>query len=291
MKRALILSGGGSRGAFQVGVCQYLKEKKWDPDLICGTSVGSINAVALGAGMPLDKMARIWTTHSTGNIFRPRIFRFFWNWLLKRPFQSLADTAPMRSLITRHLDMRALRHSRREVIITAVNMLSSRLRLFDHHEIGVEHVMASCAMPGLFPWQMIEGEPYWDGGMMANTPLFPAIARGAEEIVVVLLSPAGHTPVPLPGNAAAVGELALEHFLSGSYQGTRSVLNERQSVSNDSAARRPRITVVAPVRMLGLLSLIRFSPRQAHRLIREGYQCAQSQLQSLFTTDSGNHLL
>jgi len=284
LKRALILSGGGARGAFQVGVCQYLKECNWEPDLICGTSVGSINAVALGSGMPLEKIAAIWTSHSTRKIFRLRLWRFFWAWLWKKPFQPMADTAPMRSLISRHLDMRALRECRREVIITAVNMLSSRLRLFHRQEIEVEHVMASCAMPGLFPWQMIDGEPYWDGGMMANTPLFPAMERGADEIVVVLLSPAGHTPVPLPHNPAAVAELALEHFLGASYQ--RTCTHREPASSGCPEPAGPRIAVVAPSRMLGLFSLIHFSRRQAHRLIREGYQNARSQLETFMPSIS-----
>jgi len=62
MKKALILSGGGARGAFQIGVWQYLQDKGWDPDMICGTSVGAINAVAIGSGMPLAKLLDIWKT-------------------------------------------------------------------------------------------------------------------------------------------------------------------------------------------------------------------------------------
>ena len=50
MKKALILSGGGARGAFQVGVWQYLREINWTPDLICGTSIGAVNAAAIGSG-------------------------------------------------------------------------------------------------------------------------------------------------------------------------------------------------------------------------------------------------
>ncbi|MBF0574025.1 MAG: patatin-like phospholipase family protein, partial [Desulfamplus sp.] len=55
MKRALILSGGGSRGSFQVGVWRYLQEKQWYPDMICGTSIGAINAVAIGSGLTTEQ--------------------------------------------------------------------------------------------------------------------------------------------------------------------------------------------------------------------------------------------
>ena len=63
MSKALILSGGGARGAFQVGVMKYLEEMNWKPDLICGTSVGAINAVAYGSGMPMDRLISLWKAY------------------------------------------------------------------------------------------------------------------------------------------------------------------------------------------------------------------------------------
>ncbi|MFO7558480.1 MAG: hypothetical protein R6X10_06585 [Desulfobacterales bacterium] len=75
-------------------------------------------------------------------------------------------------------------------------------------------------MPILFPWQYVDGEPYWDGGVMANTPLFPALESGAEEIIVVMLSPVGHQLRKEPGNLMTAGELVFEHLLLGSCQST-----------------------------------------------------------------------
>ena len=140
--------------------------------------------------------------------------------------------------------------------------------------------MASSAMPILFPWQIIDGEPYWDGGLMANTPLAAALERGAEQIVVVLLSPVGHVRLPSPATVPAAAERVFEQFLLASFHQT---LRAREDRGRTLAGARPagaavRIATVAPSRMLGFRSLLNFSIPQAHRLIAEGYRNARQQL-------------
>ncbi len=292
MKRALILSGGGARGAFQIGVWKYLKERNWTPDLVCGTSVGAINAVAIGAGMPLDRLFEIWTSYHRPMIYRFRMLRFLANLLLGRPLKPVMDTGPLRKMVSRHLDIDALRKNRMDVIITAVNLLTARLHLFNQHVIDIDHVMASSAVPIVFPWQLIDGEPYWDGGVMANSPLFPALESGADEIIVVLLSPVGNVVSPaLPGSLTTAMELVLEHFLIGSCQtalasrGWPAAVNTTAYPSlvhgekiGGRDADGPTIKTVAPSRMLGFRSLLSFSIRQARWLIDEGYRNARDQL-------------
>jgi len=277
MKRALILSGGGARGAFQVGVWEYLQEKGWDPDLICGTSVGAINAVAIGSGMPLEKLMHIWKTLNRHTAYRLQLLRFLGAAVYGRVFKPLMDTTPLRTTITNALDLEALRRSPRDILITAVNMLTSQVALFDQKTIDVDHVMATSAMPLLFPWQMIDGQPHWDGGVMVNTPLFPALVRDVDEIIVVLLSPVGHSNRPVPMGVREAGELVFEHFLLGSYQAT---VNDMSPVFTQG--RRPRIITVAPTRMLGFRSLLNFSVKQSLQLIDEGYRNAEAQLEELF---------
>lgn len=291
MKRALILSGGGARGAFQIGVWKYLKERNWVPDLVCGTSVGAINAVAIGAGMPIERLFDIWTTYHRPMIYRFRMLRFLVNILFGRPLKPVMDTGPMREMITRHLDIDALRKSRIDVIITAVNVLTARLHLFNQHVIDVDHVMASSAMPILFPWQQIDGEPYWDGGVMANSPLLPALESGVDEIIVVLLSPVGNIPAAVPGSLTNAMELVFEHFLIGSCQtalasrGWPAALNSGDYPPlahtwqmGERGVPVPIIKTVSPSRMLGFRSMLNFSIRQARWLMDEGYRNARSQL-------------
>jgi NTE family protein len=197
----------------------------------------------------------------------------------------------MRKMVTRHLDIEALRKSRIHVIITAVNVLTARLHLFNQHVIDVDHVMASSAMPILFPWQQIDGEPYWDGGVMANSPLLPALERGVDEIIVVLLSPVGNIPAVFPGSLTHAMELVFEHFLIGSCQtalasrGWPAPKNSGEYPSlphtgqmGEREVPGPTIKTVSPSRMLGFRSMLNFSVRQARWLIGEGYRNARSQL-------------
>jgi NTE family protein len=277
MKRALILSGGGARGAFQVGVWNYLQEKGWDPDLICGTSVGAINAVAIGSGMPLEKLMHIWKTLDRRSAYRWRLLRFLWFALFTKAFRPILDSGPLRTTIANALDLETLRRSRRNILITTVNMETNRVNLFDQHTIAVDHVMASSALPGFFPWQTIDGQPHWDGGVMVNTPLFPALEQGADEIIVVLLSPVGQFDQPEPRGVRDVAELAFEQLLIGSCQAT---LHERSPAFGGK--QHPRISIVAPTRMLGFRSLLNFSVKQSLQLIDEGYAEAKEQLGAQF---------
>ncbi len=295
MKRALILSGGGARGAFQVGVWKYLHEKKWIPDLISGTSIGAVNAAAIVSGMPVERLIHLWTTHRRAEIYRFQLLKFFAAILFKRRLRPMLDTDQMREMISRNIDLAALRQSPTEVVITAVNILTGRLHLYNNQEITIDHLVASGAMPILFPWQYIDGEPFWDGGVMANSPLFTALDRGVDEVIVVLLSPVGHVSMPFPGTLSNSLELVFEHLLSGSYQTTLSVINQIRGgdrsissflgVGRDHGVptdKQSRIIAVAPSRMLGFRSLLNFSTRQARQLVEEGYRNARDQLRSYF---------
>jgi NTE family protein len=291
MKKALILSGGGARGAFQVGVWKYLREINWTPDLICGTSIGAVNAAAIGSGMSVERLIDLWRTHNRSEIYRLKALHFLKSALRGKPLKSVLDTAPLRAMLTRHLNLEALRQSPIEIIISAVHLATGRLHLYDQAVIEIDHLMASSAMPILFPWQTIGGERYWDGGVMANSPLFIALERKVEEIIVVLLSPVGHRPLPPPATLREGLERVFEHFLIGSYQTTMPLFNGQpagvhdawpptgppaQSVAQNSP--QPRISVVAPTQMLGFTSLLNFSTRQVNRLIHAGYHNARRQL-------------
>ena len=293
-KRDLILSGGGARGAYQVGVWKHLQEMGWEPDLICGTSVGAINATALGCDMQLDELINLWKTIERGRVYRISFWKQLLYFFTRRGFQPLMDTGPQKDFLTEQFDVRALRQSKYEIIITAVNILTSQLKFFNNDVIDIEHVMASSAIPILFPWQYIDGEPYWDGGIMANTPILPALERGVKEIIVVLLSPVGGESVPPPRTRGEAVEDIFEQSQIGSYKAFRAHLNwdrkvraERGLLGNLMPRRGfalgdVKIAAVAPERMLGFHSMMNFSRKQAHILIPEGYRDAKHQLAEFF---------
>jgi len=295
MTKALILSGGGARGAFQAGVMKYLEEKSWEPDLVCGTSVGAVNAAAFGAGMPADRLIDLWKTYHRRTMYRITLPILIKSFKSRRQFSPMSDTRKLKQLLIDHIDINQLRKSRSEIIITAINMTTGQIRFFNHHVICIEHLMAASAIPGLFPWQIIDKEPHWDAGLMVNTPITPALQRGATEIITVLHSPVGAFPLKPPKTPMEVAELVFEHFLIGSY--TTSLPDVSWQVNPGAhvfetplpgspqlqlSRKDTKFAVVAPTRMLGFKSLLNFSIRQANTLISEGYNNARIQLKPFF---------
>lgn len=293
LRRALILSGGGARGAYQAGVWKFLLEMNWKPDLICGTSVGAINATAIACNLELPDLIQLWKNIERGNVYRISIIRQIIHFLLRRGFKPLMDTEPLKKLLLEKINFQELRKSKYSVIIAAVNILTSQLRFFDQNEIDIEHVMASSAIPFIFPWHYIDGEPYWDGAPMANTPILPALQRGVEEIIVILLSPVGGSRLDLPKTKKQVIERMFEQTLIGSYESFMAHLSweekirSRQSTLKNIIRRTlslgdVRIATVAPNRMLGFHSIVNFSEKQADLLISEGYIDGKNQLAHFF---------
>jgi NTE family protein len=295
MTKALVLSGGGARGAFQVGVMKYLEEMGWKPDLVCGTSVGAVNAAAYGAGMPAEQMIHLWKTYHRKTMYRVTLPILIKSFKSRQQFSPMSDTRKLKQLIIDQIDIQKLKNSPTEIIITAINMKTGQIRFFTHHVIGIEHLMAASAIPGLFPWQIIDNDPHWDAGLMVNTPITPALQKGATEIINVLLSPVGAFHLKAPRTPLEVAELVLEHFLIGSYTALLPdvswQINPTASVYETPLPGSPqlqlsrkntKILTVAPTRMLGFKSLLNFSIRQAHTLIDEGYNNARIQLKHFF---------
>lgn len=259
--------------------------------MICGTSVGAINAAAIGSGLDTSTLIRLWTTYNRRKMVRINLIPFLAYLLSGRALKPLLDTRLMQSMVSGHSDFNRLKKSRTKVVISTVNVHTAQPCFFDNSEIQLQHVMASCAMPILFPWQKINNVPHWDGGVMANIPLQPALNFGAQEIIVVLLSPIGHTPQAAPSNVRAACEHVFEQALLSAYQSglmargyehrplPSSRLNNGQKYKPEgSFAKQPDIMTLAPSNMLGFRSLLNFSLPQAKGLIDEGYKTASTQL-------------
>jgi len=290
-KKALVLSGGGARGAYQAGVYRCLEEMKWVPDIICGTSVGAINASAIGSGLNSQELINLWLDLDQKKVMKYS-FKNAIRQVFKSSFAPIADTAPLHHLIREKLDFNKLNASEINVVISAVNILTAELRFFENPNLKTEHILASSAIPLFFPWQMIEGEPYWDGGVMANTPILPAIIRGAEEILVILLSPVGADVfMQAPTNRAEALERLYELYLLGSYKSIEQGIEFHRELNRPKSAvehllsyfkqeyQDVNIRVIAPKVMLGLGSFLNFSREQAETLIGKGYRDALNHFQ------------
>lgn len=286
-KRALVLSGGGARGAYQAGVLRYLEEIHWKPDIICGTSVGAINACAIGSGMNSSRLSELWLRLNQKNIMRYSIWNML-KGLFRKKYYPLVETYPLKKFIHENLDFTKLNESKTKVIISAVNILSSELKFFENPNLQIEHILASSAIPMIFPWQIIDGEPYWDGGVMANTPILPALTHEASEIVVVLLSPVGGMRVmDAPKTKDEALERLFELYLLGSYRSVEQGLEYRKAVMKGltpienfllglrTEFKNAKISVIAPKQMLGLVSILNFKKDQAELLLKQGYDDAK----------------
>lgn len=229
MTSALILTGGGARAAYQVGVLKALAEilprRTHNPfPIICGTSAGAINAVAL-AGRPgsfklrVKKLERIWQTLKAEDIYRTDFLGVSHNTIKlivsllhggygrKTPV-ALLNNAPLRKLLEKHIRFRYIDEAiaSREldaVCITSMHYDSGQSVSFfqgTHPDwkryrrhgqrmgLSIDHLLASSAIPTLFPPAKINGHYYGDGAVRQLKPLSPALHLGADKLFVIGVS-------------------------------------------------------------------------------------------------------
>jgi NTE family protein len=204
----LVFQGGGALGAYQAGVFEALDGQGIAPDWLVGTSIGAINAtliagnpparrldrlrafwervtikgsVALGAGTlagPWFAGLRTWQTMLSGipGFFEPRVPPP-WDMARAMPLAELGfyDTSPLRETLRELVDFKYLNQAQTRLTLCAVNVTSGEMARFDNrragHPITADHVMASGALPPGFAPVVIDGVPYWDGGVYSNTPM------------------------------------------------------------------------------------------------------------------------
>ena len=206
----LVLQGGGALGAYQAGVFEALAAMDHTPDWVAGISIGAINA-ALIAGNPaerrVDRLREFWqgvssfpfapslppladgvngardalneTNATIAMLFG--VAGFFSPRVPAAPFQtpgtpaaiSYYDTAPLRESLERLVDFDLLNSGAVRLSVGAVSVTRGNFCYFDSRDrrIDVRHIMASGALPPGFPPIEIDGEFYWDGGLVSNTPL------------------------------------------------------------------------------------------------------------------------
>jgi NTE family protein len=199
----LVLQGGGALGAYQVGVYEALAESGVEPDWVVGTSIGAINA-ALIAGSPKgERVARLrefwkrvehgpslanmmpaWMSAAARNamavtsgvpaFFQPQAAAFLSQHSPLGPEAAgYYTTQPLMETLSDLADFDQLNSGDVRLTVGASNVRTSEMVYFDSREmkIDVRHIMASGALPPAFPAVRIDGELYWDGGILSNTPV------------------------------------------------------------------------------------------------------------------------
>ena len=199
----LVLQGGGALGSYQGGVYQALHEADIEPDWIIGTSIGAINATIIAGNNVDDRLPRLqefwrrvqrkptlgvpflwpefhetisgWTTLTAGV---PGLCRLNPLALLGAHFPLGTEHAgfysalPLEASLLELTDFSLLNRSSTRLTVGAANVRTSKMHYFDTREmpLAMNHVMASAALPPAFPPVRIDGEYYWDGGILSNTP-------------------------------------------------------------------------------------------------------------------------
>ncbi len=199
----LVLQGGGALGSYQAGVYQALHEAGIEPDWIIGTSIGAINASLIAGNEPQDRLSQLkefwkrmeqnpiwnlrsafpgfneklayWSTITNGipGFFRPNPLAHAGDsFPLGADHAGFYSTAPLEKTLSELVDFNLVNRCTPRLTVGAAHVRTSQMRYFDSRDgdLTVKHVMASGALPPAFPAVRIDGELYWDGGILSNTP-------------------------------------------------------------------------------------------------------------------------
>lgn len=181
---AFVLSGGGVLGAIQAGQLQALARAGIDPDVLVGTSVGALNG-AFAACKPgtesADELADIWMNVRTEDIFPGSRFSRAWHIVARG--DHIYPNEGLRRLIER-LPVRTFEETAIPLHVTATNLRTGAEHWFTEGPL-MRAILASTALPGIFPPIQVDDELYVDGGVVNNAPLSRAIELGARKIYLL----------------------------------------------------------------------------------------------------------
>ncbi len=223
----LVVTGGGARGAYQVGVLKATSEilgpVKTPFPIISGVSVGALNAAGL-ASKPLrfqdsvENLEQFWRNLHTEKVFDPRLSKILWTGVklifatlvprdISKAPKSLLDNSPLRKSLNENVDFDAIKAAINNKILHAVTVTCSgydsgyavtffdtlmddrewhRVRRAGHlRSIDMDEIMASSALPLLFPAIKIDNEYFGDGALRQTSPLAPAIHLGADRLFII----------------------------------------------------------------------------------------------------------
>ena len=266
-KVGLVLQGGGALGSYQAGVYEALSTSEYLPDWVAGISIGAVNAAIIAGNPPQQRVGRLrefwegitapsalWPV-SNGSItnhhrrtssltalmfgqpgfFTPRVHT---SWPFGRNVTSYYDTSSLKSTLERLVDFDRINAREMRFSVAAVNVRTGNFAYFDNAatEIRPEHVMASGALPPGFPAVEIDGEHYWDGGLVSNTPLqyvVEYVPRRSRLIFQVdLFHARGSLPTDLEGVAERDKDIRYSSRTRAATDLLRQIHDVRHNINN-----------------------------------------------------------
>lgn len=299
-RRILVLQGGGSLGAYQAGVYEGLAAAGFAPNWVAGVSVGAINAALIAGNPPerrIERLREFWNRVSAQapfvlpsgmdfarsmmnrmSTFGAMVFGIpgFFKPRLPPPYfapdgssaaLSLYDTEPLRSTLDELVDFDYINKGDVRLSLGAVNVCTGESVYFDNtsHAITASHVMASGALPPTFPPVEIDGEHYWDGGIMSNTPLqyvAEDLRISALIVQVDLFSGKGELPKNLEQVRERAKDIQYQSKQRHSYAKLREIEALRSAITDvlaklpEAMRSDPQVEKLAAVSRRGPLSLI-----------------------------------
>jgi NTE family protein len=303
-KTALVLPGGGARGAFQVGVLKALAEllPKGSPNpfsVLSGTSAGAINSVVLASKaqrfrLGVAELERVWSNFRCHHVYRTdnaTMLKSSLHWLssivlggfLVGTPKSLLDNAPLRALLSRNVRFPRIQDAIESgyldaITVTAAGYATARStsfyqadtsleewartrRIGVRGELHLDHLMASIAVPMIFPPVQIDGEYFGDGAMRQATPLSPAIHLGADRILVIGVRdetadepPTPSNPQSSPSFANIAGYMLDTLFMDGLYSDLERMTRINQLV--DAVKPEHRTGSLASMRAIDTMLIV-----------------------------------
>lgn len=278
---AFVLSGGGNRGASQAGALLALLERGIRPDLIVGTSVGALNGAALAAN-PTESGARAlrdrWLRTRREEIFPGNRLTIGWRVLTRKG--GMHDRQNLRRFICTAMPTHVRHFADMQVplLVTATALRQSRLHLFgdDPRESLLDALLASTAIPPLFPPYRYRDEWLVDGAMVANLPLGQALSRGAHTIYALEVADS-----ELPVSGSSIGE-TLTYSL-------RTLINQQHELERRLTALGRRGLTIHTLKLTAGQHLAYNDFSATAELVEEGQRSTAAYLDTLPSPRAGSY--
>ena len=205
LKLGLVLSGGGAHGAYQAGIVKALYESGYRFKIISGTSIGALNGYLAAAG-EIRELERAWMQMQRMQLLNAGTF----SKLIFSRGNSLLEDDLQQSILIQHVKASKLKKTKVELITSAVCIQDGQLHYFSSKDAKtkqeqIKRILASAAIPGIFPPIMINRRQFIDGGLLTNTPIEPLMKKKLDHIVVISMEPEKFEP----GNMDSIGQVAL----------------------------------------------------------------------------------
>jgi len=282
--RALVLPGGGGRGAYQVGVAKALLEQGIVFDYAFGTSIGGLNAALIAQG-DIARLEELWCSIRAKDIYHLPSPNTIGQMVLGHHL-GILDTHPLEEVIRKEVSLHKLKESHTKFGVCTTDLCSLQTSFITTDDIIstselVDVLMATCALPMAFPPRQLHGSGLWvDGGLVRNTPMHAALERGADEIYMVLLHPEQINVCP--ANMFEVIARCLDIVLDASARKEiQSAELYNRLIADGNIESRGRkmvsIKVFQPHRQVST-TLLEIDPHRSRQLVNQGYAEAMEHL-------------